>query len=62
MITYGAIGGTLPTIPMSSLLGRKSVTGVGITGWRAARPDQAKADIADILDRRANQGRLIAIV
>jgi NADPH2:quinone reductase len=71
-------------------LGLKSVTGVGITGWRAARPDQAKADIAEVadlwrtgtlrtavdasyplekvqqihevLDRRANQGRLIAIV
>jgi NADPH2:quinone reductase len=88
MITYGAIGGTLPTIPASSLFGLKSVMGVGMLGWRTARPDQARADVAEvaelwragklrtavdsgyplekvqqiheILDRRANQGRLIA--
>jgi NADPH2:quinone reductase len=86
----GAIGGTLPTIPASSLFGLKSVMGVGMLGWRAARPGQAKADVAEvaelwragnlrtavdasyplekiqqiheILDRRANQGRLIAMV
>jgi NADPH2:quinone reductase len=48
MITYGAIGGTLPAIPASSLFGLKSVMGVGMLGWRAAR--------------RANQGCLIATV
>ena len=88
MVTYGAIGGTLPTVEANSLFALKYVTGVSMLGWRAARPEQAKADVAEVselwragtlrmavdtsyplekvqqihevLDRRANLGRLIA--
>jgi NADPH2:quinone reductase len=48
MVTYGAIGGILPTVPASRLLGLTSVTGVSITAWRAARPSEARADMTDV--------------
>jgi NADPH2:quinone reductase len=51
MVTYGAISGQLPTVAATSLFGLKAVTGVGITGWRKARPDEARADIAEVTRR-----------
>ncbi|RZT20924.1 NADPH2:quinone reductase [Kribbella sp. VKM Ac-2569] len=51
MITYGAITTELPSIPVSSLFGLKTVTGVGIQGWREARPDEARADITEVTHR-----------
>jgi len=51
MITYGGISGALPTIPASSLYGLRSVTGVSVQGWREARPDGARADIAEVTRR-----------
>ncbi|TDD63020.1 oxidoreductase [Kribbella antibiotica] len=51
MVTYGAITGELPTIPAQALFGMRSVTGVSMLGWRAARPDLARADIAEVTRR-----------
>lgn len=51
MVTYGAISGELPTVAATSLFGPKAVTGVGITGWRTVRPDEARADIAEVTRR-----------
>ncbi|WP_405062484.1 zinc-binding dehydrogenase [Kribbella sp. NBC_01505] len=57
MVTYGAITGELPTVPAQALFGLQSVTGVSMLGWRAARPDEARADIAEVT-RRWQTGEL----
>jgi NADPH2:quinone reductase len=61
MVMYGAISTKLPTIPSSSLFGLKTVSGVGMLGWRQARPDEARADIAEVT-RRWQTGDLRPIV
>ncbi|MFF1815835.1 zinc-binding alcohol dehydrogenase family protein [Kribbella sp. NPDC058245] len=57
MVTYGAISGELPTIPVQALFGMRSVTGVSMLGWRTARPALARADIAEVT-RRWQTGEL----
>lgn len=47
MVTYGAVGGTLPSVPAPALFTMKSVTGLSFVAWRAARPDEAAADLVD---------------
>jgi NADPH2:quinone reductase len=87
MVTYGAIGGTVPTVTPRSLSGLRYVTGLSIMAWRAARPDLARADMTEaaghwsagrlrtavhatfpltgtaraheLLERRANLGRIV---
>lgn len=60
MVTYGAITTELPMIPGLGLFGR-SVTGVSMMGWRQARPDEARADIAEVT-RRWQSGDLRPVV
>ncbi|MFD7156620.1 zinc-binding alcohol dehydrogenase family protein [Kribbella sp. NPDC059898] len=57
MVTYGAITTELPAVPAGALFGFKTVTGVAIMGWRGARPDAARADIAEVT-RRWQSGEL----
>ena len=57
MVTYGAVSGTLPTVQARSLFALKYVTAVSITAWRIARPDQARADMAEVAGHW-NAGRL----
>ncbi|MBB5982574.1 quinone oxidoreductase family protein [Kribbella solani] len=61
MLTYGAISTELPTIPAAALFGFKTVTGVSMMGWRGARPDTARADIAEVT-RRWQTGDLRPVV
>ena len=61
MVTYGAITTELPTVPASGLFGLRSVTGVSMMGWRQARPDEARADVAEVT-RRWQNGDLRPIV
>ncbi|GAA1551064.1 zinc-binding dehydrogenase [Kribbella hippodromi] len=61
MITYGAISTELPTIPAAALFGFKTVTGVSLMGWRSARPDAARADVAEVT-RRWQAGELRPVV
>jgi NADPH:quinone reductase-like Zn-dependent oxidoreductase len=89
MVTYGAIGGTLPTVSAHSLFALKYVAGFSMLAWRAARPEQVRADMTEvaglfaagrlrsavharlpladvakaheILDARANAGRIVLI-
>ncbi|MGZ0150546.1 quinone oxidoreductase family protein [Kribbella sp. WER1] len=61
MLTYGAITTELPTVPAGALFGFKTVTGVSIMGWRTARPDAARADIAEVT-RRWQSGELRPLV
>jgi NADPH:quinone reductase len=61
MITYGAITTQLPTIEAHSLFGLRSVTGVSMMGWRQARPDLAREDVAEVT-RRWQSGDLRPVV
>jgi NADPH2:quinone reductase len=57
MVTYGAASGTLPTLQALNLAALKSVTGVSMFAWRAARPDEARADMNEVAGYW-NAGRL----
>jgi len=61
MVTYGAIGGTLPTVNALSLFALKQVSGFSMLAWRSARPEQARADMAEVADLFA-AGRLRSAV
>lgn len=57
MVTYGAIGGDLPTVSALALSSAKAVMGLSIAAWRKARPAEARADIAEVAEQFA-AGRL----
>jgi NADPH2:quinone reductase len=60
MVSYGAITTEVPMIPALGLRSR-SVTGVSFYGWQQDRPDEARADIAEVT-RRWQSGELRPIV
>ncbi|MGW6198617.1 quinone oxidoreductase family protein [Kribbella sp. NPDC055110] len=60
MVSYGAISTEVPTIPALGLQLR-NVTGVSFYGWQQARPDEARADITEVV-RRWQSGELRPIV
>jgi NADPH:quinone reductase-like Zn-dependent oxidoreductase len=47
-VVFGASAGELGSIAVRSLFGLKTVTGFSLLAWRAAAPEQARADIAEI--------------
>jgi NADPH:quinone reductase-like Zn-dependent oxidoreductase len=47
-VVFGASAGELGSVPVRSLFGLKTVTGFSLLAWRAAVPEQARADIAEI--------------
>jgi NADPH2:quinone reductase len=61
MITYGAIGGTVPMVAAHSLFALKYVAGFSMLAWRAARPEQARADMTEVAELFA-AGRLRSAV
>jgi NADPH:quinone reductase len=48
VVVYGASAGELTSVPVRSLFALNSVTGFSLLAWRAARPEQARADIAEL--------------
>lgn len=50
MVSYGAITTEVPTVPVLGLQLR-ILTGVSLYGWQQARPDEARADIAEVVRR-----------
>ena len=60
MVSYGAITTEVPTVPVLGLQLR-NLTGVSLYGWQQARPDEARADIAEVT-RRWQSGELRPIV
>jgi NADPH2:quinone reductase len=50
MVTYGAVGGALPVVPVHKLVALKSVVGVSTLAWRAACPEQAIGDLREIAE------------
>ncbi|TDW17465.1 quinone oxidoreductase family protein [Kribbella kalugense] len=60
MVSYGAITTEVPTVPVLGLQLR-NLTGVSLYGWQQARPDEARADIAEVT-RRWQSGELRPVV
>jgi NADPH2:quinone reductase len=60
-VTYGAASGELISVPVRSLFGLKTVTGFSLLAWRAARPEQARAEMTEVA-RYLWDGRLRADV
>ncbi|EXG81577.1 quinone oxidoreductase family protein [Cryptosporangium arvum] len=60
-VVYGAAGGELTSVPVTSLFGLRAVLGFSYLAWRAAAPAQARDVIAE-LTRDARAGRLRAAV
>lgn len=47
-VVYGASAGDLTSVPVRSLFALKTVTGFSLLAWRAADPERARADIAEL--------------
>jgi NADPH2:quinone reductase len=60
-VVFGALTGSVPAVPAASLLGLRWITGFRLVAWRAARPDLARQDLADVAELAA-AGRLRAAV
>jgi NADPH2:quinone reductase len=60
-VTYGAAGGELADLPVRSFFGQRTVSGFSLLAWRGARPEQARAEMAEVAGHLAD-GRLRADV
>ena len=60
-VTYGAAGGELADLPVRSLFGQRTVSAFSLLAWRGARPEQARAEMAEVAGYFAD-GRLRAHV
>ncbi len=47
-VVYGASAGDLTSVPVRSLFALRTLTGFSLLAWRAAQPEQARADIAEL--------------
>jgi NADPH:quinone reductase-like Zn-dependent oxidoreductase len=50
LIVYGAASGELSDVPIRSLFGMRYVAGFSLLAWRAARPEQARAEVAEVTE------------
>jgi NADPH:quinone reductase-like Zn-dependent oxidoreductase len=57
IVVYGAASGELSAVPVTDLFALRSVAGFSLLAWRAARPDAARAEVAEIAEH-ARAGRL----
>jgi NADPH2:quinone reductase len=60
-VAYGAASGELISVPIRALFGLKTVVGFSMLAWRAARPEQARAELTEVA-RYLWDGRLKATV
>jgi NADPH2:quinone reductase len=64
VVVFGASAGDMTSVPVLSLYAMKTVTGFSLLAWRAADPEQARADITELTglfaaaDLRAVETRL----
>jgi len=49
-VVFGASAGTLTSVPVRNLFPLKTVSGFSLLAWRAADPERARADIAELAD------------
>ena len=47
-VVFGASAGDLTSLPVTSLFGLKTASGFSLLAWRAAHPDQARLDLAEL--------------
>ncbi len=47
-VVYGAAAGDLTSVPVTSLFPLKTVSGFSLLAWRAAAPERARADLAEL--------------
>ena len=45
---FGASAGDLTSVPVRSLFALKTITGFSLLAWRAADPERARGDIAEL--------------
>ncbi|MFF0627627.1 zinc-binding alcohol dehydrogenase family protein [Streptomyces sp. NPDC004296] len=57
VVVYGAAGNDLLDVPVTSLFALKAVAGFSLLAWRAAAPEQARAEMAELAGH-AVSGRL----
>jgi NADPH:quinone reductase len=57
VVVYGAASGELFAVPVTDLFALRSVAGFSLLAWRAASPEQAKAEMIEIAEY-AKAGRL----
>lgn len=57
VVVYGVASGEYTEIPVASLYGIRSVVGFSLLAWRAARPEVARAEVAELAEHYA-AGRL----
>jgi len=60
VVIYGAADGEPGALPVT-LYALRSITGFSLLAWRAARPDRARADVAEVAEHAA-AGRLRTVV
>jgi NADPH:quinone reductase-like Zn-dependent oxidoreductase len=60
-VVFGASAGDLTSVPVTSLLGLKTVSGFSLLAFRATAPEQARADISE-LTRLFESGALRATI
>lgn len=51
VVVYGALDLEVPVVSVRQLYGLRSVSGFSSMGWRAARPDEVRAVMADLTER-----------
>jgi NADPH2:quinone reductase len=56
-VVYGVADGEYTEVPVTSLYGLRSVVGFSLMAWRAARPEQARKEMAELTEHFA-AGRL----
>jgi NADPH:quinone reductase-like Zn-dependent oxidoreductase len=60
VVVYGAASGEFAEVPIRGMFGLKTMTGFSLLAWRAAAPEQARADIDEVASLLAS-GDLRAI-
>ncbi|MGY0060136.1 quinone oxidoreductase family protein [Streptomyces sp. LZ34] len=60
-VEYGAASGDLGEVGVMALIAMKQVAGFSLYAWRAARPERAREDMAEVADHFA-AGRLRTVV
>jgi NADPH:quinone reductase-like Zn-dependent oxidoreductase len=61
VVVYGAASGELTAVPVTDLFALRSVAGFSLLAWRAASPDRAREEMAEIVEH-TSAGRLHTVV
>ncbi|WP_436563382.1 quinone oxidoreductase family protein [Kitasatospora sp. HPMI-4] len=48
LVVYGVAGGEFADVPVTGIFGLRTVTGFSLLAWRAADPEQARREVAEV--------------